>query len=71
MKFKNVKVGQSVKVKVEQSNNHRFNRPYEGSVGTVVQVDHVDKGMYSIQVEFDGVTDWGSHKGLKLVKENI
>lgn len=69
MKFKNVKVGQSVKVKVAQDNTFRFNRPYEGTVGTVVQVDPVDKGMYSVQVQFNGVSDWGSHKGLKLVKD--
>lgn len=70
MKFKNAKVGQSVKVKVNQTNSFRFNLHHEGKVGTVIEVDPVDKDMYSIQVEFgEGVTDWGSHKGLKLVKD--
>lgn len=71
MKFKNVKVGDRVKVKVDQQAGCNFEQCHKGAIGTVETIDPVDKNNYSVRVKFsDGLGDWGSHKGLKLVKEN-
>lgn len=67
MKFKNVEVGQSVKVKNTAST---FKYQYIGSYGTVVYVeDSTYEGDLTVKVQFsDGECDWGSHKDIKPVK---
>ena len=67
MKLKNVKVGQSVKVK---STNSTFGYEYIGSYGTVVYVEDVTyEGDLTVWVRFsDGDSDWGNHKDIKPVK---
>ena len=67
MKLKNVKVGQSVKVK---STSSTFIYKYIGAYGTVVSVeDSTYKGDLTVQVRFsDGDSDWGSHEDIKPVK---
>ena len=67
MKLKNVKVGQTVKVKNTAST---FVHEYIGARGTVVYVeDATYDGELSVQVRFpDGDTDWGNHKDIKPIK---
>ena len=67
MKLKNVKVGQTVKVKNTAST---FVHKYIGARGTVVYVeDATYDGELSVQVQFlDGATDWGNHKDIKPIK---
>lgn len=77
MKFKNVKVGQNVKVKSGDKNSG-FRTDLEGRLGVIVDVDLEDFHL-NVKVDFDtnvnGVaTDWGinywyNHKELKLVKD--
>lgn len=67
MKLKNVKVGQTVKVKSKAST---FRHEYIGAYGTV---EHVEDATYTgdltVYVRFqDGDTDWGHHKDIKPVK---
>ena len=67
MKLKNVKVGQTVKVKNTAST---FVHKYIGARGTVVYVeDATYDGDLSVQVRFpSGYTNWGNHKDIKLIK---
>ena len=67
MKLKNVKAGQTVKVK---STNSHFIKLYVGSYGTVVQVEDASyNGYLTVCVRFPGGgTDWGSHKDIKPIK---
>lgn len=71
MKFKNVKVGQTVKVKKSNTATGQFYNEYTGKTGVVDRVDsHCDRDSLTIRVEFeDGDEDWGNHKDLKLVKD--
>lgn len=71
MKFKNVKVGQTVKVKKSNSTEGQFNNEHTGKTGKVECIDYdCDRDSLTIRVEFeDGDIDWGNHKDLKLVKD--
>ena len=67
MKLKNVKVGQTVKVKNTAST---FVDKYIGARGTVVHVeDATYDGELTVQIRFpDGDTDWGNHEDIKPIK---
>lgn len=71
LKFKNVKVGQTVKVKKSNSTEGQFYNEHTGKTGIVKGVDYFcDRNSLTILVEFeDGDTDWGNHKDLKLVED--
>lgn len=71
MKFKNVKVGQTVKVKKSNTVKGQFYNEHTGKIGIVDVVDsYCDRGSLTIRVEFeDGGIDWGNHKDLKLIKD--
>ena len=68
MKLKNVKVGQTVKVK--ETNKH-MNRRNVGKLGVVTCVEDASyDGYLTVCVQFnDGVTNWGNHKDIKLIKD--
>lgn len=74
MKLKNVKVGQTVKVKKTLHTTAitgTFLPNAVGLIGTVVSVEPVDyKYNLSVCITFpDGVTDWGNHKDIKLIED--
>ena len=68
MKLKNVKVGQTVKVK--ETNKHMYLHNI-GKLGVVSCVeDTTYTGYLTVWVHFhDGVTDWGNHKDIKLIED--
>ena len=68
MKLKNVKVGQTVKVK--ETNKHTFHRS-GGKLGVVSTVeDTTYAGHLTVCVQFhDGTADWGNHKDIKLIED--
>lgn len=68
MKLKNVKVGQTVKVK---QSNDTFKDDYKGEYGTVKYAEDVDyDGYLTVKVIFpNGVEDWGNHKDIKLIED--
>ena len=68
MKLKNVKVGQTVKVK--ETNKHMCHRNV-GKLGVVLCVeDTFYDGHLTVDVRFhDGETDWGNHKDIKLIED--
>lgn len=67
MKFKNVKVGQFIKVK---STTDTFMHRHVGAYGTVVVVEpNTYTGVYTVKVRFpDGSYDWGNHEDIKPIK---
>ena len=67
MKLKNIKVGDTVRVRKNQLDTGRtFHECYHGSVGTVDYI-YTDE---DINVMFtDGTWDYGHHTQLKRVKE--
>lgn len=71
MKLKNVKVGQTVKVKktFNTTRGSTFEHESKGRVGTVYRVEPIDyEGKLTVGVEFsDGSTDWGNHTDIKLI----
>ena len=68
MKFKNVKVGQTVKVKKSNIDKGKFYDAYTGKTGIVDAVD--TSCSLSVRVVFDGDNyDWGNHKDIKLIKD--
>ena len=68
MKLKNVKVGQTVKVKETTKHMHRYN---VGKLGVVSCVeDTTYTGDLSVRVQFsNGVTNWGNHTDIKLIED--
>ena len=68
MKLKNVKVGQTVKVK--ETNKHMYQR-HVGKVGVVLCVEDTSyDGSLTVRVRFhDGDADWGNHKDIKLIED--
>ena len=68
MKLKNVKVGQTVKVK---QSNDTFADGYKGEYGTVKYVEYIDySGYLTVKVIFpNGGVDWGNHKDIKLIED--
>lgn len=68
MKLKNVKVDQIVKVK--ETNKHMYRR-HTGKLGVVSCVEDASyDGYLTVCVQFhDGVTGWGNHKDIKLIKD--
>lgn len=74
MKLKNVKVGQTVKVKKTLHTTDimaTFLPNAVGLIGTVTCVEPVDyKYNLSVCITFpDGVTDWGNHRDIKLIED--
>lgn len=74
MKHKNVKVGQTVKVKKTfhtTALGETFEDETKGRVGTVKRVEPLDfEGNLSVLVKFsDGLADWGNHTDIKLIKD--
>jgi len=72
MKHKNVKVGQTVKVKKTfNTTSYSFEPKSQGRVGTVDDVEPLGyDGNLTVRVEFpDGDSDWGHHKDIKLVED--
>ena len=67
MKLKNVKVGQSVKVKSTAST---FLPEYVGAYGTVGRVEGATyTGRLTVRVHFpDGGVRWGKHEDIKPIK---
>lgn len=74
MKLKNVKVGQTVKVKKTLHTTDimaTFSQNTVGLIGTVMRVEPVDY-KYDLTVCItlpDGATDWGNHKDIKLIED--
>ena len=68
MKLKNVKVGQTVKVK---KSNDTFCERYEGAHGTVKYIEDTDySGYLTVKVIFpNDVDDWGNHHDIKLIED--
>lgn len=68
MKLKNVKVGQTVKVK---QSNDTFADGYKGEYATVTYVEDVDySGYLAVKVIYpNGVEDWGNHHDIKLIED--
>lgn len=68
MKLENVKVGTTVRVKIEMNECVlTFCMRHRGAVGTVIESPDEDGDVY---VEFsDGTTDIGHHSNLKRIKE--
>ena len=68
MKLKNVKVGQTVKVK--ETNKHMFHSRV-GKLGVVSTVEGTTYGGHlTVCVQFhDGCADWGNHKDIKLIED--
>ena len=68
MKLKNVKVGQTVKVK---QSNDTFGDGYKGEYGTVKYVEDVNySGDLTVKVIFpNDVEDWGNHQDIKLIED--
>lgn len=68
MKLKNVKVGQTVKVK---KSNDTFCERYKGAHGTVKYIEDTNyTGYLTVKVcFFDGNTDWGNHTDIKLIED--
>lgn len=68
MKLKNVKVGQTVKVK---QSNDTFCERYKGAHGTVKYIeDSTYSGYLTVKVRYtDGNTDWGNHTDIKLIED--
>lgn len=68
MKLKNVKVGQTVKVK--ETNKRMFHRNV-GKLGVVSTVeDTTYDGDLTVCVQFhDGTEDWGNHHDIKLLED--
>lgn len=74
MKLKNVKVGQTVKVKNTLHTTaimDTFLPNTVGLIGTVTRVEPVDyKYSLTVRITFpDGVEDWGNHKDIKLIED--
>lgn len=74
MKLKNVKVGQTVKVKKTLHTTDimaTFSQNTVGLIGTVTCVEPVDyKYDLTVCVTLpDGETDWGNHKDIKLIED--
>lgn len=72
MKFKNVKVGQTVKVKKSNTATGQFYNYYTGKTGVVKSVDSMcSRNSLTVLLCFDDGddTDWGNHKDIKLVKD--
>jgi len=74
MKLKNVKVGQTVKVKKALHTTNimaTFSPNTVGLIGTVACVESVDyKYDLTVCVTFpNGETDWGNHKDIKLIED--
>ena len=69
MKLKNVKVGQTVKVK--ETNKHMLFHRSVGKLGVVSTVeDTTYTGYLTVCVRFhDGDADWGNHKDIKLIED--
>lgn len=68
MKFKNVKVGQTVKVKKSNTTTGQFYNEHTGKIGIVDAVD--TSCSHTVRVVFDGDDyDWGNHKDIKLIKD--
>lgn len=65
MKFNDLKLGMSVKVKLNPAQSGRdFDNENNDQVGIVEQLDHED-GCLSVYVSFDnGDRDWGNHQSL-------
>lgn len=69
MKFKNVKLGQEVKVKSGDKNK---NSPecLEGMVGTVVYVDEYCYLKLTVRIDIGGGDfRWVSHKDIKIARD--
>ena len=68
MKFKNVKVGQTVKVK---ETNKRMYQRHVGKLGVVFCVEDTSyDGYLTVCVRFpNGEQDWGNHKDIKLIED--
>ena len=72
MELKNVKIGQTVKVKgTFNTASSTFEHESKGQVGTVDYVEPLGyAGNLTVRVEFsDGVDDWGNHKDIKLIED--
>lgn len=68
MKLKNVKVGQTVKVKETNKHMYRYNVGKVGVVSTVEDTTY--DGDLTVCVQFhDGCVDWGNHKDIKLIED--
>ena len=68
MKLKNVKVGQTVKVKETNTHMHHCHVGKLGVVSTVEDTTYT--GYLTVRVQFhDGVIDWGNHKDIKLIED--
>lgn len=68
MKLKNVKVGQTVKVK---ETNKRMCQRHVGKSGVVLGVeDTTYTGYLTVCVQFhNGEQDWGNHHDIKLIED--
>lgn len=74
MKLKNVKVGQTVKVKKTLHNTatlFTFSQNTVGLIGTVECVEPVDyDGALTVCITLpDGKADWGNHQDIKLLED--
>ena len=71
MKLKNVKVGQTVKVKKTLRAKSTFYRESIGKVGTVIATEPPEyAGYLSVRVQFtDDCVDWGNHNDIKLLED--
>ena len=68
MKLKNVKVGQTVKVKETAKHMHPYNVGKLGVVSTVEDATY--DGYLTVCVQFpNGEQDWGNHKDIKLIED--
>ena len=70
MKLENCKIGVKVKIKKGATS---FESRYVGKEGIITGVDH-DTSDLTVRVAFNDdyrETDWGHHKDLKLVKEDL
>ena len=70
MKLENCKIGVKVKIK---GGTTSFESQYAGKEGIITGVDH-NTSEWTVRVNFSDVhynADWGNHKDLKLVKEDL
>lgn len=69
MKLKNVKVGQTVKIR--KSNEHFYPRNI-GEVGLVIEVEPTDyDGDLTVKLQLSDDTDWGNHTDIKLIEDVV
>ena len=73
MKLENIELGMRLKVKKNQQRfgyKHRWHITSEGLIGTVVDLSTANNDKVRVKLKLDdGSLEWGTHKGLRKLRE--